>query len=68
MLGELKIGDRVRVSRHYGEGAYQAGDRGTVSWVVPSSVVSGPVYVVAMDKDSAGLEGYFLVGEIEPDL
>jgi hypothetical protein len=67
MSRELKIGDRVRVTVHYREGGYQPGDQGTVSWVVPFSVTGGSLYVVAMDKDSAGAEGYFLAGEIEPD-
>jgi hypothetical protein len=68
MSRELKIGDRVRVSEHYREEDYQPGDQGRVCWVVPASVSGRSVYVVAMDKDSSGLEGYFLAGEIEPDL
>ena len=59
------VGDRVR--RHYPEEDYQSGNQGTVSWVVPPSVSDRFVYVVAMDKDSAGLESYILAGEIEGD-
>jgi hypothetical protein len=58
----------VRVWVEHPAHGRKAGERGTVLRMISSSLTGESVYVVAMDKDSAGLECYFLAGEIEPDV
>ena len=64
----LQSGDRVRVRAADPAHGRKLGEKGTVLRVLQSSVTGEPIYVVTMDKDSAGLEVYFLAGDIEFDV
>ncbi|HEY7159573.1 MAG TPA: hypothetical protein VH575_36840 [Gemmataceae bacterium] len=66
MSGELKIGDRVRVTTQRQVHGYQAGCRGIVR-SGPTTDKSGKTYYgVSMDKDDAYDATIFLADEIEP--
>jgi hypothetical protein len=64
----LKPGDRLRGRAQDPGHGRRVGEKGTVLRVLRSSVTGEPIYVAAMDKDSTGLEVYFLAGDIEPDV
>lgn len=69
MLDDLRIGDRVRVTEHYREANYPAGEKGRVLDGPRISSVNGALYyIVAMDKDDAGRKTVFLADEIEAEV
>jgi hypothetical protein len=68
MYGELKAGQRVRVTSRNRVAGYQPGDKGTVLRTSISAATGDRYYTVAMDKDSPDATGVvFAEGEIEAD-
>ena len=69
MLDDLRIGDRVRVTKRYGEANYPAGEKGRVLDGPRISSVNGALYyIAAMDKDDVGRKAVFLADEIEAEV
>jgi hypothetical protein len=68
MGGELKAGQRVRVTARNRMAGYQPGDKGTVLRASVSAATGERYYSVVMDKDGPDATGaVFTEGEIEPD-
>lgn len=69
MSRELKIGDRVHITRWNHQKRYHPGDTGTVLQTVKTHDGGLPFCLVAMDKDvPAGARVLFNTDEIEGDL
>jgi hypothetical protein len=70
MSGELKPGDRVRVTEGSRVAGYLPGDKGTILYAFKPETGDGECfYSVAMDKDEPALSGpVFAEVEIEPDV
>jgi hypothetical protein len=67
-MGELKPGDRVRVTTRSRMYDYRPSDKGTVLRASVSAATGERNYTVAMDKDGPDATGgIFAEGEIEAD-
>jgi hypothetical protein len=68
MSEQLKVGDRVRVTRCSHVQGYQPGDKGMVQGVPDMPVIGDQFhYLVAMDKDGGSTRAVFTAEEIELD-
>ena len=67
MGGELRMGDRVRVTTERQVHGYQPGSKGVVRSGPHTDKGGKPYYLVAMDKDGSEDATIFLTDEIEPD-
>ena len=67
MSGELKAGDRVRVTTQRQVHGYQPGSRGIVRSGPQTDKGGKTSYLVAMDKDGSEDATLFLADEIEQD-
>jgi hypothetical protein len=68
MSDQLKVGDRVRVTRRSQVQGYQPGDKGMIQGVPGMPVIGDQFqYLVAMDKDGGSTRTVFTADEIELD-
>jgi hypothetical protein len=68
MSGELKVGDRVRVTAGVQMPKCPAGAKGTVSRGPQTSADGTTYYLLMMDKDEPAKTVLFKADEIEPDV
>jgi hypothetical protein len=68
MSGELKPGDRVRVTVRNRMAGYQPGDKGRILGGPHVPLGGHPYYLVAMETSMTGRPVVFMEEEIEPDV